>query len=163
MSAAQWFATAAVAHGGGHKKHTPGTIKCSWPIEVVSRHREFDLTECFELAILQPVPLILSILVGLAQIAYRTRKLRQTGPDSLDWITRSARNEKVAKTKVVSSVVRLEMPEAFARSVLGLTNLARLSSASRPSLRPLRPVWQHPCSPRHHGHSSTMRSWPSLT
>ncbi|WOO86211.1 Metal resistance protein YCF1 [Vanrija pseudolonga] len=99
MSAAQWFATTALAHSGG-KKHTPGTIKCSWPIQVVSRRREFDLTECFELAILQPVPLVLSILVGLAQILYRTRKLKQTGPDSLDWITRSARNEKVAKTKV---------------------------------------------------------------
>lgn len=112
---AQWIASVAseavVASGHGHKHGTPGVPKCSWPVQIVSPDRDLDFTECFELVVLLPAPLLLAILIGGAQVFYLTRWLRRTGPGSIDWVTRSARNERVAKTKRVSQhrPLRLEI------------------------------------------------------
>lgn len=102
--ALQWYASAA-AHAHGHRK--PGDLHCSWPLKIVSERRDLDFTQCFEMAVMLPAPLVLAIVVGLAQIFTVTRKLRRTGRDSLDWIERTPRNERAARAKVVRSVVVL--------------------------------------------------------
>jgi ABC-type multidrug transport system fused ATPase/permease subunit len=99
--ASQWFLAASAAHGAtAHpEKPTPGEPRCAWPPAVLDPSRDFDFSECFELAVLLPAPLLLASLVATFQIVRRRQKLRRTGEGSLDWVIRSARNERVARTK----------------------------------------------------------------
>jgi hypothetical protein len=101
----QWFVSAAglaAVSKGHHRDSKPGEPTCRWQIPIVSKDRDFDFTECFETVVLLPAPLLLALLIALAQIFSVTRRLRRTGPGCLDWTTRSSNNERVAKIKTVS-------------------------------------------------------------
>lgn len=99
-------------HGHGHKHgkhsnatHPPGEPTCTWPIPIISRTRDLDLTECFELAVLLPLPLVITFISALVQVILVRSRLRRTGSGSLDWIKRAARSERVAVVKSVSQVL----------------------------------------------------------
>lgn len=151
--ASQWFLAASAAHSatskkGKHGQHPPGEPKCTWPPLVLDPSRDFDFSECFELAVLLPAPLLLASLVATYQIISRKRQLRRTGEGSLDWTTRGTRNERVARTKLVS------MPRDNCSSRLR-SFLASLRSwppplrVSQPFISKSRPTLSStsPCSP----------------
>ncbi|BEJ18143.1 hypothetical protein CspHIS471_0704200 [Cutaneotrichosporon sp. HIS471] len=99
--ALQWFLAASAAHGAtAHPaKPNPGEPQCSWPPPILDPTRDFDFTECFELAVLLPAPLLLTCLIAIFQIITQRQKLRRTGQGSLDWVVRGLRNERVARVK----------------------------------------------------------------
>lgn len=74
---------------------------CQWPPHPISDHRDLDLTQCFERAILLPVPLILTLLAATIQLFSKYRRLKRTrAQDGLVWIKRSVRAERVCRAKV---------------------------------------------------------------
>lgn len=75
------FSAAAAAHD------RPVLGQCRWPIEIVSRTRELDLTECFENGVLLPVPLLLTLVLALAQL-FRARRRLSKGVTK--WIDRGS-------------------------------------------------------------------------
>ncbi|GMK60092.1 hypothetical protein CspeluHIS016_0903090 [Cutaneotrichosporon spelunceum] len=99
--ASQWFIAASAAHGAtAHSaKVNLGEPKCSWPPVVLDPKRDFDFSECFELTVILPAPLLLTSLIAIFQIITRRQMLRRTGVGSVDWVVRGARNERVARTK----------------------------------------------------------------
>jgi hypothetical protein len=84
-------------------KPLPGESHCTWPIPVIAHSRDLDLTQCFEHAVVLPVPLVISILLGTAQIFSVARRLK-LGPSQggIAWITRNTAGERVGRIKVVS-------------------------------------------------------------
>lgn len=110
MPGLQWYAAAELAQlsaasKGGRK---PGQPTCSWPPDVVSGSREVDFTECFELTVLLPVPVLIATAAAIVSIVSTSKRLRKVGPDGIDWIKRSPRSERVARIKTVGiSWVRL--------------------------------------------------------
>ncbi|OCF43197.1 metal resistance protein ycf1 [Kwoniella heveanensis CBS 569] len=73
---------------------------CSWPPKIVSSHRDLDFTQCFEHAVLLPVPLAIVILLGSAQIFFVSRRLKKPDAEGgLRWQERTKRNKSIAKTK----------------------------------------------------------------
>ncbi|WWC88113.1 uncharacterized protein L201_003017 [Kwoniella dendrophila CBS 6074] len=82
------------------KSHTEPTYQCSWPLRIVSQARVLDLTQCFEHAVLLPVPLLLAILIGTAQIFSISRKLKKPQEQGgLIWQNRTKRNERICTLK----------------------------------------------------------------
>ncbi|TYJ52875.1 hypothetical protein B9479_006510 [Cryptococcus floricola] len=80
--------------------HTHGH-GCSWPPKIVSTNRDLDLTSCFEHAILLPAPLVITILLGLAQVIRISRKLKRSEAEGgLTWIKRSKLGERICVTKL---------------------------------------------------------------
>ncbi|WVR05627.1 hypothetical protein IAU60_002649 [Kwoniella sp. DSM 27419] len=74
--------------------------QCSWPMRVVSQSRELDLTECFEHAVLLPVPLALAILIGAAQLFSVYRRLKKpVEQGGVTWKDRTRRNRRIARVK----------------------------------------------------------------
>ena len=72
-------------------------------MDIISNKRELDLTQCFEHAVLLPVPLAIAIVTAIAQIISKTRRLkRPNAKDGLRWIERSPTCRKVNGTKIVS-------------------------------------------------------------
>ena len=69
---------------------------CSWPLHPISQHRELDLTQCFEHAVLLPAPLVLTILFALLQIISKQTRLLH---NDLTWSKRL--NEGVCRLKIV--------------------------------------------------------------
>ena len=85
---------------GSSKTPLPG---CSWPPHLISQSRDLDFTECFERAVLLPVPLLLTFLAAIAQIFSIRRRLgRPLSDGGIAWTTRSARSERICRAKVVS-------------------------------------------------------------
>ncbi|WWD05496.1 hypothetical protein V865_003573 [Kwoniella europaea PYCC6329] len=83
------------------KSHTEPIYRCSWPIQVVSRERELDLTQCFEHAVLLPAPLVIAILIGTAQIFSISRRLKKSQEQGgLVWQNRTKRNERISTLKL---------------------------------------------------------------
>lgn len=84
-------------------KPLPGETHCTWPIPVIAHSRDLDFTQCFEHAVLLPVPLVVSILLGTAQIFSVARRLK-LGPSKggIAWITRNTAGERVGRIKGVS-------------------------------------------------------------
>ncbi|WWD18144.1 hypothetical protein CI109_102593 [Kwoniella shandongensis] len=81
-------------------KKTEG-FACSWPIPIVSRQRDLDLTQCFEHAFLLPVPLLFTIILASAQIFSISHRLRKDPEDGgVRWITRTKRGEKISALKL---------------------------------------------------------------
>ncbi len=80
----------------------PGKSHCTWPPQIVSRTRDLDLTQCFERALLLPVPLVFTILVGTVQTFSISRRLKR-GPANggVAWATRSDAQERGCKIKLV--------------------------------------------------------------
>ncbi|KAL7423700.1 hypothetical protein Q5752_001282 [Cryptotrichosporon argae] len=73
----------------------PSARACAWPPRLAAPDR-FDLSECFELIVLLPVPLLLATLMGAAQMYAFRRRLRD---GRIQKQTRSVRSEKVGKIK----------------------------------------------------------------
>lgn len=75
---------------------------CTFPPKIVSSHRDLDFTQCFEHAVLLPVPLAFFTLLALFQIFRITKQVKKGGLNGgLAWITRSRRSERICSTKVV--------------------------------------------------------------
>lgn len=75
---------------------------CRWPPHPISDHRDLDLTQCFERAVLLPLPLIITLLVAISQLILKSRRLKRPGAkDGLVWIARNAKGERICRTKVV--------------------------------------------------------------
>lgn len=84
----------------------PTEYQCSFPPRPISQHRDLDFTECFEHAVLLPVPLALAILIGCASIFRTSRRLGRSGrKDGLTWLKRSDASERVCRIKVALLVV----------------------------------------------------------
>ncbi|KAK8865675.1 hypothetical protein IAR55_000820 [Kwoniella newhampshirensis] len=80
---------------------TAPAYNCVWPIPIVSHDRNLDLTQCFEHAVLLPAPLVITILIALAQIFSITWKRRKASQDGgIKWIARTKRNEWVCAIKL---------------------------------------------------------------
>lgn len=76
---------------------------CTWPMRVFSRTRDLDFTQCFEHAVLLPVPLLLTLMAASAQILSKRRRLRTpTDQNGLVWLQRGRASERVSSIKVVS-------------------------------------------------------------
>lgn len=109
MAGAQWYAVAelvqlsAAAKGHG-KDRPPGKPTCSWPPNIISGDRQVDFTECFELTVLLPLPILLAAIAAIVSIVSTSKKLRKVGPEGIDWIKRSARSERVASIKSVGAL-----------------------------------------------------------
>lgn len=106
MAGSQWYAAAelaqlAAAAKGHSKDRPPGKPTCHWPPKVVSGDRQVDFTECFELTVLLPLPILLALIAATASIVSTSKRLRRVGPDGIDWIKRSPRSERVARIKTV--------------------------------------------------------------
>lgn len=105
MAGKQWYAVAELAQlaaaAKGHGKRPPGKPSCSWPPQVISGDRQVDFTECFELTVLLPLPILLATIAATASIISTSKKLRKVGPEGIDWIKRSPRSERVARIKSV--------------------------------------------------------------
>ena len=84
--------------------NSPGEGSCFLPLQIISRTRELDLTECFELAVLLPFPLVLAILVGTSQVSSISRRIKR-GPltGGVIWVNRSVAGERVCRIKLVRS------------------------------------------------------------
>lgn len=81
---------------------SPSDIQCTWPPQVVSRTRDLDFTECFEYALLLPVPLVFALLVGTAQVLIISRRLKHdTVSGGIPWVTRSVAGERICRIKLV--------------------------------------------------------------
>ncbi|WVF70658.1 hypothetical protein IAT40_005451 [Kwoniella sp. CBS 6097] len=92
--------------------------QCSWPPKIVSSHRDLDFTQCFEHAVLLPVPLALVILIGSAQIFSISRRLKKPiAQGGLRWEERTKRNKSIAKLKGVL----LSISALFALVSLGVS------------------------------------------
>lgn len=80
---------------------------CTFPPKIVSSHRDLDFTQCFEHAVLLPVPLAFFTLLALSQIFNITRQLKKGGLNGgFEWITRSRRSERICSTKLVRWLLR---------------------------------------------------------
>ncbi|ORY24672.1 hypothetical protein BCR39DRAFT_546075 [Naematelia encephala] len=74
---------------------------CSWPIHPISRTRDLDLTQCFEHAVVLPIPLILTILCGSAGIFSVSRRLQKPlDAGGVSWITRGTASERICRAKI---------------------------------------------------------------
>ncbi len=75
---------------------------CTWPLHPISQIRDLDLTQCFEHAILLPVPLVLAIIGGSAQIFSKSRRLKRGKENGGSaWFTRGERGERIGRIKLV--------------------------------------------------------------
>jgi len=82
---------------------SPGpSSTCSWPLHPISQSRDLDLTQCFEHAVVLPVPLGIALIAGSAQIISKRRRLKwPEAKDGLVWTNRSRASERVCRIKVV--------------------------------------------------------------
>ena len=79
---------------------TGGT--CRWPLHPLSSHRDLDLTNCFERAILLPAPVLLTLLIAAAQIYSKSRRLkRPDAQDGLKWTARNKSSERACRAKTI--------------------------------------------------------------
>jgi hypothetical protein len=89
-----------------HRHGRPILGQCRWPIEIVSRKRELDLTECFENGVLLPVPLLLVLLLALGQLfSIRSRMKR----GEVNWVNRGQAGESVYGYKSVCLPLNLRL------------------------------------------------------
>ncbi|WVN85580.1 uncharacterized protein L203_100729 [Cryptococcus depauperatus CBS 7841] len=73
---------------------------CAFPPKIMSPHRQLDFTQCFENAVLLPVPLVLTILLGSIQLFKVSRLLRRSEEQGgIRWIKRPKANERVCAIK----------------------------------------------------------------
>lgn len=73
--------------------------RCSWPLNVISTTRDLDLSQCFEHAVLLPLPLVLATLVALSRISIIGRGLKS---GSLVWQDRLRGSRRLCTAKIVS-------------------------------------------------------------
>ncbi|ORX35410.1 putative metal resistance protein ycf1 [Kockovaella imperatae] len=96
-----WSSEASSSNISGMWSTSSTTTSCGWPLEIISDHRDLDLTTCFEHAVLMPVPLAITILGAIAQIISKRRRLkRPNAKDGLRWIDRNESSRKVCTAKV---------------------------------------------------------------
>ncbi|KAK4685724.1 hypothetical protein P7C73_g4418, partial [Tremellales sp. Uapishka_1] len=80
---------------------TPASTVCHWPLQVISDDRDLDLTICFELAVLLPLPLLVAIVAGSARLFQIRRAMKKSPAEGgLTWRTRSERSETISKVKM---------------------------------------------------------------
>ncbi|WRT65913.1 uncharacterized protein IL334_002864 [Kwoniella shivajii] len=83
------------------KAHDEPIYQCTWPLQIVSQARDLDFTQCFEHAVLLPAPLVMTILLGTAQIINTSRKLKKSQEQGgLIWQNRTKRNERICTLKL---------------------------------------------------------------
>lgn len=80
---------------GHHRQRILG--ECHWPIRVVARGRDLDLTSCFEHLVLLPAPLMLTLGIAIAQTISIARRRKRGAV----WVDRGSKGEKVGRAKVV--------------------------------------------------------------
>lgn len=73
--------------------------RCSWPLNVISTTRELDLSQCFEHAVLLPVPLILATVIAITRIATISKGLKS---GKVSWQQRLRGSRRLCSAKVVS-------------------------------------------------------------
>ena len=92
---------------------------------MVSQSRDLDFTQCFEHAVLLPIPLIFAIIAGAAQIFSKSRRLKLgQGKNGLIWVIKGRLNERVCRIKMVSWSYCIRPYEILITCrVLGLTRV----------------------------------------
>jgi ATP-binding cassette subfamily C (CFTR/MRP) protein 1 len=84
------------------KDHYP---HCTWPLNVVSQTRDLDVSQCFEHAVVLPVPSILAILIVLYRILVIKRGLSS---GKVTWQQRPSDSRRLCTAKIVSSLVAFD-------------------------------------------------------
>ena len=79
-----------------------GSSRCSWPIQIISKHRDLDLTQCFEHAVLLPLPLAVFALAAFARILRTRGKLSR---EQIQWRERNRGSERLCRTKMVRRIL----------------------------------------------------------
>ena len=75
---------------------------CPWPPRAISRHRDLDLTLCFERIVLLPALILIFLLFAIGQIVSKSRRLKKTLADNgLVWRKRASKSERVCRAKCV--------------------------------------------------------------
>ena len=74
---------------------------CTWPLNVVSQTRDLDVSQCFEHAVVLPVPSILAILIVLYRVLVIKRGLRN---GNLTWQQRPRDSRRLCTAKIVGHV-----------------------------------------------------------
>lgn len=76
---------------------------CSWPLNVISSTRDLDLSQCFEHAVLLPLPLVLATLIAVTRIAVISRRMRS---GKTAWQHRMRGSKRLCTAKMVSQQCR---------------------------------------------------------
>ena len=71
---------------------------CTWPLNVVSQTRDLDVSQCFEHAVVLPVPSILAILIVLYRLLVIKRGLRN---GKITWQHRPRDSRRLCTAKIV--------------------------------------------------------------
>lgn len=78
------------------KEHSP---QCAWPLNIISTSRELDFSQCFEYAVLLPLPLLLATLIALTRVFVIKRQLKS---GTAVWQDRLRGSRRLCTAKVVS-------------------------------------------------------------
>jgi ATP-binding cassette subfamily C (CFTR/MRP) protein 1 len=91
---------------------TGDSMSCQWPLRPISQTRDLDLTSCFEHAVLLPLPLVVAIVAGAAQmIRVRRRMKKDVESGGVTWQKRGKGSELVCRLKMVSDFLDALTPD----------------------------------------------------
>lgn len=76
--------------------------RCTWPLNVVSPTRDLDVSQCFEHAVVLPLPSVLALLIALYRLITIKRGLSN---GKIQWQERPRDSQRLCTAKVVSGPV----------------------------------------------------------
>jgi len=75
--------------------------RCTWPLNVVSPTRDLDVSQCFEHAVVMPLPSILAIIIVLYRLVVIKRGLSS---GKIQWQDRPRDSRRLCMAKIVSDL-----------------------------------------------------------
>jgi len=74
--------------------------QCTWPLNVVSPTRDLDVSQCFEHAVVLPLPSVLAMIIVLYRLIIIKRGLRN---GKMTWQERPRDSRRLCTAKIVST------------------------------------------------------------